>query len=175
MLLILSGPVHSGKTSLLRRLLPKLKEQGILVDGFLSPAVVINGETIGYDFFDLKDEKTIPYIRREGESGWQQVGPFFLIPEVLEQAKRKILRHDDSRMLIIDEVGPLEIQGEGTWPALSAVLAKPAVRCLVVVRSSALDLFLERVGQRPAKIFDIESPDVSTTLWEEIKISGSEE
>jgi len=155
MILALTGPVHSGKTSLLKRFVDDLKGHGVRVDGFLSLAVAKGGEILGYDLFDLRSEKAIPFIRKKGQPKWQRIGAYFFIPEALEKAQQKVLETSEEDFLVIDEIGPLEVQGRGIWPALCSILTKPSVRCLVVVRDSLLPDVLHLIGSERAELIDI--------------------
>jgi hypothetical protein len=74
----------------------------------------------------------------------------------LEKAERKIRTHDLRELLIIDEIGPLELRGGGVWPALADVLRAPLLRCLVVVRDEILDRFGCVAPVQPEMIFGIE-------------------
>ncbi len=135
----------------------------------MSKPVFKDGDLIGYDLFDVKEGKASPFIRKQGAMDWQNVGPYFFIPEALEEAKRKILRHREGGLLIVDEVGPLEIQGGGIWPALQAVLSNPSLRCFLVVRRNILEDFRNLMKGIPIKIFDIECQDILASLREEIQ------
>jgi len=168
MIWLLTGPVHSGKTGLLKKVVPELKKEGFRVDGFLSLAVVVAGETIGYDIFDLKTEAAMPFLRKTGEEGWPKTGPYFILPSALERAQQKILDCDKEDFLIVDEVGPLEVRGEGIWPALSARLKEPSLRCLLVVRRSILRDVLDLVGAGRAEILDAGMEGTRSVLYRRI-------
>lgn len=169
MILILTGPVHSGKTSFLQKLVLEVKEQGCRVDGYLSIAIFKDKELIGYDLFDLKDEKASPFLRRDGAMSWEKVGPYFFVPKALEQAKRKIINHSSKDFLFVDELGPLEIQGGGIWPALQEIFSRPSLRCLLVVRSNILEDFENLTKGIPSQVFGIESQDNLALLRKEIQ------
>jgi nucleoside-triphosphatase THEP1 len=175
MILVLTGPVHSGKTSLLENLVRELSEQGVTIEGFLSLAVFRDGEHIGYDLLDLKEHKTRPYIRKEGEPNWERVGPHFFIPEGLETAKKMIWHHREDSVLVVDEAGPLELQGRGLWPALRDTLSNPSLRCLLVVRRNVLGEFRKLLGQIPLKVIHIEDMDAPGLFRNEILKSASAE
>lgn len=169
MIFILTGPVHSGKTTLLNRVVYELKKQGVKIDGFLSKAVEEKEETLGYDLFDLKKESSIPYIRRKGEKEWQKIGSFFFIPQGLNKAEEIILRGKDADVLIVDEVGPLELAGKGLWPALKNILFQPKAHYLLVVRTDILKDFLKMLGKNKVKVFDIKERGIFPQIIEEIK------
>ncbi|MFZ2053206.1 MAG: nucleoside-triphosphatase [Candidatus Aminicenantales bacterium] len=168
MILILTGPVHTGKTSFLKNLLPVLKAQGIPVSGYLSPSVLKRGRTFGYDLFDIKAGKSVPFLRRKGQAGWQKVGPYFFLPSGLRAAEDKILGCPTGGWLVVDEVGPQELARRGVWPALSAVLSRPELDCLLVVRSPLLDELQGLLGKRPIEVFDIEAENLLPVLLERL-------
>ncbi len=168
MIFILTGPVHSGKTTLLKRIVQEFKRKKLAVDGFLNEAVFKGQERIGYDLFDLKGKKSTPFIRRAGEKDWQRVGPNFLVPSGLEEAQRIISRSQNSDICVVDEVGPLELSGNGIWPALKPILIPTLIPFLITVRKSILKDFLSILGETDTKVFDVGEKDVYSQLIEEI-------
>lgn len=159
MIFILTGPVHSGKTSFLRKLVDELKVKKLKIDGFLSDVVLENKEILGYDLYDLKNEQYIPYIRRDGEEGWERIGSYFFIPEALAHAKALIFQSRGVDILVVDEIGPLELRGEGLWPALRQVFSSPPKGLILVVRKSILKDFLRLLRGREIRVFDVEEKD----------------
>ena len=170
MIFILTGPVHSGKTTLLKKVVRELKEKKYRIDGFLSETVWKKEEIVGYDLFDLKKERSIPFIRKTGEKEWQKIGSYFFIPQSLDEAEKIIVRGKEADILVVDEVGPLELSGKGFWPALKQVIFHPLNSYLLVVRINILKDFLAMLGKSKVKIFDIKNKDIFAQLIEEIKI-----
>lgn len=164
MILVLTGPVGSGKTTFLKELLPKLRARGVPVSGYLSPAVLVDGEPSGYDLLDVKSGRSIPFLRKRGEAGWQTVGPYRFLPEGLEAASSSILGSGSGVLLIVDEVGPAEFSGEGFWPALAEALKRPSVDCLLVVRESLIDALSIRLEGRSFDIFNIRNKDAEDSI-----------
>jgi len=160
MTFVLSGPVRGGKTTLLERSLPRWALRGLACCGILSPAVTDPNGSQGYDLVEIKTGRRYPYLRREGGPEAERTGPFFFIPETLELA-RTIVRGADSReLLVVDEIGPLELRGGGIWPALREVIAEPARRSLLVVREQILEGFVAVLGPRTPLVFDVRDPNV---------------
>jgi nucleoside-triphosphatase THEP1 len=168
MIFILTGSVHSGKTSLLERVVQEFKRKKLVVDGFLSEAVFKGQERVGYDLFDLRRGKSIPLIRKEGKKAWQRVGSYFFIPSGLEEAQRIISRSQNSDICVVDEVGPLELSGKGFWPALKPILFPPLTPFLITVRKGILENFLSILEGTDTIVFDIKEKDVDSRLIEEI-------
>jgi len=169
MIYILTGPVHSGKTTLLKKLSCELKKQKVKIDGFLSEVVLKDHKVIGYDLFNLIEEKSIPFIRRTGKEQWEKVGSYFFIPESQTEANRIILGGRDSDVLFVDEVGPLELARKGFWPALKQVIFKPLTKYLLVVRINILKDFLEVLDQSNIIVFDIKNSEIFPQMIKEIK------
>ncbi len=164
MIFVLTGPVHSGKTTFLKRLVDSLRRENLKTAGFLSVAIIRNKEILGYDLYDLKDEQYIPYIRREGEEGWERIGSYFFIPEALAHARDQILRSRGVNILVVDEIGPLEIKGEGLWSALRQALSSPPKGLILVIRKSILKDFLRLLRDKEVRVFDIEEKDAFSQM-----------
>lgn len=166
MALVLSGPVHGGKTTFLERRLPHWTARGLIPRGFLSPAVVEAGRTEGYDLLEIATGRRRPYLRTAGQGpDAERIGPYVFVPEALERA-RTIIREEAGTpgLLIVDEVGPLEMQGGGLWAALHAALAVRTGATLLVVRDGLVAELAGRFEALRPVVFDIRDPDVSDRL-----------
>lgn len=164
---VLTGPVHSGKTSFLQSAVTSWELAGFNVGGFLNKARLDAGRITGYDLFDLRGGTAVPFLMVDGASAWQRIGGFFLVPGGLERAERILLRDVRADILVVDEVGPLELAGAGIWPALSAALLRGA-RCLCVVRTTILEEFRVKMGRKKIDIFRHGDPDVLESLTRRI-------
>lgn len=169
MLYILTGPIHSGKTTLLKKVVKELKQQKQNVDGFLSEAVIKDRVMVGYDLLDLKEEKSVPFIRKEGKENWENIGSYFFIPQSLEKAKRIILQSKEDDLLVVDEVGPLELEGGGLWPALKKVIFLTRRRSLLVIRIDIVQDFLRIAKNKELKIFDVKKKEIFSEVVKESK------
>ncbi|MCX5800333.1 MAG: DUF2478 domain-containing protein [Candidatus Eisenbacteria bacterium] len=167
MIYLLTGPVHSGKTTFLARIIRSLKERGVEVGGFLSVSIWNGDECTGYDLYDLSEEEAVPFIRATGERAWQKLGPYFFIPDGLEKAKNVLLRTRNADLLVVDEVGPLELSGEGLWPVLRDVISQCKTNCLIVVRDSILRDFVEMLNDSDAEVFHVQDSGIFARMIDE--------
>jgi len=158
MILILTGPVGSGKTTLLKRVVAGLKNHDVRFTGYLSERVLKADETSGYDLLDLNDGRSLPFLRKEGGEYWPRTGVYYFNPEGLQIAWNIIRRTRESELLIIDELGPAELEGGGVWPPLKNVLFIPLLNGLFVVRETIVADFLAILENRPARIFEVGDP-----------------
>ena len=168
MVIVLTGPVRAGKTTFLERACRRWSERGLSCAGFLSPAITdANGES-GYDLLELPSGLRRPYLRRLEEPGAERIGPFAFVSGTLERA-RSILR-DPGRidLLVVDEVGPLELRGGGLWPALREAIRRPERTSLLVVREAILGDLSAALAPLVPVVFDVRDPEDRRLLEERV-------
>jgi nucleoside-triphosphatase THEP1 len=169
MIFILTGAIHSGKTSFVEKIVRELKEEKVQIRGFLSKVVMRGNEIVGYDLSDLEDDCPIPSIRKKGREEWQRIGSYFFVPDALDRAKSLILKSQKTGLLVVDEIGPLELEGQGFWPALKQVIIKPSLNLLLVVRRNMLEDVLKLVAPAEIKVYNLENQKTVSRLVDEIK------
>ena len=140
MRLLVVGEPRSGKTSWCRKYINRRRESGSSVGGILSPAIEKQGQRVGSNALDLLTGKEVPFARlshcRSFKAG-EMVGDYTISRDGIIFACDAIKRAVESRcdLVVIDEVGPLELGGKGLMPAVELALASP-VNLLIVIRSS---------------------------------------
>ena len=164
MVLVLSGPVHGGKTTFLERRLPDWTGRGIIGYGFLSPAVTDENGDKGYDLAEVGTSLRLPYLRQQAEHGGEGIGPYAFVPETLERARSIICDAEPSGLLVVDEVGPLELRGGGLWPVLRDALARPERAVLLVAREGILAELAAVLAPLVPAVFDIRDPALCERL-----------
>ncbi|MCD4752373.1 MAG: hypothetical protein K8R40_04820 [Anaerolineaceae bacterium] len=115
-LVVFYGVREIGKTTLLMKVVPHLIEQGYHVSGVLSPAVFTNGEKTGINIRNVSTgEERILAIRRNDENV-QDATPGYEFNESNLSWGNEILRDAvPTDVLIVDELGPLEIKFKKGW------------------------------------------------------------
>ena len=144
MITILTGPVGAGKTTFLKALVDRLRALGRPPDGYLSERAGDGLPAPGYDLLDLRSGRRMPFLRKAGRASGLRTGAFDVLPGGLAAAADIIARSDPSRLLIIDELGRLELGGGGVWPAAVPVFADVRRSCLVVVRDALMEDYQKR-------------------------------
>ena len=140
---ILAGPLRSGKTTALSRWAGDLDAAG-----FLTPE-----GARGRRIVRLDEEADLPFEAGPAQGPAQVVGRFRILDSAFEAGARWLregLRRKAS-WLILDEIGPLEMAGGGFHAIFREVLETLArdgesTRLLVVMRDSVADEAAARYG-----------------------------
>jgi len=164
-MIILTGPVHSGKTSLLKSLVDAVSEAGIKISGYLSLSIWEKGENLGYNLLNIKTQIAQPFLRRQGEEHWEKIGRFFFVPSGLAEAKRILSLRRPHTWLFVDELGPFELSGKGIWPIFNKSLVRNPQKTICVIREEILESFLPKLTFTDPEVFVVESPAVYSHLY----------
>jgi nucleoside-triphosphatase THEP1 len=116
-LALLVGDRHSGKTSACLRVAELVRARGLTVGGIVAPAIHKAGRCVGYEVVDLATGRAARLARVDGP-GVEQVGRFHFLAEGLALGRAALESAAESAhcLVIVDEVGPLELAGRG-WAA----------------------------------------------------------
>lgn len=129
---ILTGPVHTGKTT---ALLQWSQGRGD-VQGILTP--ILEGRRV---FLDVHTGNNFGMEAAAGETATLNIGRYVFSQSAFEKASQLIRDAKQPGWLVIDEVGPLELQGQGFAAVLKEVLQQPVPgqHLLLVVREGLVE------------------------------------
>lgn len=138
-LALITGPSGCGKTSLCERLAERARKAGLSVGGILCPPVFEAGSKVGIDQLDLATgERKRLGVRCDGAG---TIGCWHLDERVIAWGNRIISNLKGEDFIIIDELGPLELEsGDGYQQALRLLDEGRYRKAIVVVRPSLLPL-----------------------------------
>ena len=154
---IITGEVGSGKTTFIQDLVITLNQNRINVSGIYAPRVFENGAITGYDIVNINNGAREKFLRVEGDNSLQKVGRYKIFPEGLAFGLQALTPDDKAAkdFIIIDEVGPLELQDKG-WAARACDLLDNNDCCiLIVVRQSIVDQVIEKWHIRDYELLDV--------------------
>lgn len=147
---ILTGKIDSGKTSLLDQWIREYRNEDLKVAGILAPAIYAGGKKTGYEIMDIKTGKRRFMAMISEEPGEISIGRFNFFPEAIAEATRILSElNEENDLGIIDETGPLELEGKGLAEGLKEALSHPPKKLIIVVR--------ENLVEKVTKSFRIES------------------
>ncbi|MBT3749642.1 MAG: DUF2478 domain-containing protein [Bacteroidetes bacterium] len=112
---IISGGKETGKTSFLTELTAELKKRKVRLGGFLAAAVHIGNQRTGYGLLSVESGARMGFCQTLHHPDWTRIGRYYIDPAGLEFGQgliREALKGECSTV-IIDEVGPLEMQNKG--------------------------------------------------------------
>lgn len=171
---MITGPVGIGKTTLTARLVERAHEQNLKVAGVLSLRIWENDETIGYNITDVESGKTVPFALVEGklsEYDLSQNDCYYYPPDffggrpcrfhfitcgfdmgnnILRKIEREIENID---VIIIDEIGFLELKGEGLVQAVALLRNIDDFHGLIIIL--ARDFLSNKVKNVTHGLFDL--------------------
>lgn len=162
---LLAGGVGQGKTTLAAEAARRLREGGRVVGGVLAHGLWRDGERWGFDVEDLLDGRREPLCRRDAPPAEISVGPFHFLPEGLKLGRAALsverLRAAGAAVVIVDEVGPLELSEAGWAESLDGLVAGWPGPMLWVVRRSLASEVAERWLAAPPEVVELEAADAA--------------
>lgn len=144
MFIILSGAINAGKTTVCRKLIEILRGRGYTCGGILSRKA-----STDIIIEDLQSGETAIL----GSMTTRYPGPctarFSFNPAGIEFGNKAIEESSHCDVVLVDELGWLELRGEGFTEAFKLVDSGRTKTCLMVIRSELLDAFLPRFKTKP--------------------------
>ena len=160
-MIIVTGRPHSGKSTLIRDRVGRVREAGGKVAGILARGLWQDGIRDGFDLTDLSRNETTPLCRRIPGGGLENGIPFAFSEAGLEAGYQALspgqCEHAD--VAVVDEVGFLELDGRGWGPCLGPLL-ELKIPCLIwVVQSVLVERVCRRWGLMPEALISVEEAD----------------
>jgi len=159
-LVAVTGPVGSGKTTVLSSLSAWAKGHGKSVDGFLAMPQERAEAGKGAEEYVLQlvaSGKQLPFVRRDASL----MPPYRIDAGTMRELGAwagSLKEHHPLSLLILDEFGPLEARGDGHmkyWESLQD--AKPEV-VVIAVREKVVTEMEDRIGFPFDVVFDVTAP-----------------
>jgi nucleoside-triphosphatase THEP1 len=133
---MVTGPRGVGKTTFCRLLAGQARTAGWDVAGLLSPAIVEDGLKTGILAEDVRTSEQRPLASAASHPPFDlQLGNWFFDRASIDWGNRVLVTCLPCDLLIVDEIGPLELLRCAGWTSALTVLRRPNYRLgLVVVR-----------------------------------------
>jgi nucleoside-triphosphatase THEP1 len=137
---IVTGAIGEGKTSFLIELSKDLIGKNLKVGGFLSLRIMEADVTTGYDLFNISTSEKHAFLRpfHEGLSA-KRIGRFSISEEGLLTGQQILEEATNGTfdVVIIDEVGKLELKGGGWAVQLRKLLDSTNARIVLAIRKGS--------------------------------------
>jgi nucleoside-triphosphatase THEP1 len=143
--IIITGEIGSGKTTLISGISSQLKASGIRTGGIIAPAVYEQENKAGYTILDIATGNKMPLSQIAEIEGMPRVGKYFFISEALDFGRNalSVERNLESQIVLIDEIGAWELQGQGWASSLNELIINCDMPLIITVRKSFVDLVIE--------------------------------
>jgi len=164
--MLLTGHSGSGKTTLVAEAARSLQQQGLIVGGVLALGSWENEHRSGFDVVDLLSHRKAPLCRRVSDWENGDAGTSFTFcPAGLRLGREALsparLREGGAVAVIVDEVGPLELAGDGWSAALDVLTEQWNGPMLWVVRQTLIEKVKDRWLQTAPVIMDVRNAQVA--------------
>jgi nucleoside-triphosphatase THEP1 len=155
--IIITGEIGQGKTSFAKTVVEKVQDIGIPITGFLSIGIHKGRKRTGFDLLSLDNKGITHLCTTEKNQQWQHFGRYYFNPEGLKKGN-EILQPENiigKKVLIIDELGPLEINERGWSAGLERILKSTTVLHCWIVRKSLVRQMARKWDVGKVYVFDI--------------------
>jgi len=161
---IVTGKIDGGKTSFIKKLVDVLKEKNIKVGGIYSQKIIENNERTGYDVVDIKTNKSEIFLRANGNGNLEKIGIFSIFPQGLKFGLESLkpANNIENEIVIVDEVGKLELSGKGWASELEDFLILQNNHILMVIHEDLVEKTIEKWNLKNSLIIKIPEVDFLT-------------
>jgi len=145
--ILLRGEIGVGKSTVCQRLAELAWRESRSLSGALERSLFDEtGRKMGIEVLDLASGERQVLARSDGDLGGPPVGRYSFAADALAWRQAIIVSSPPSDLLIIDELGPLELGEAGNlaW-VVAALQAGKTKHSVIVVRSSLVDRLRQRL------------------------------
>lgn len=134
-MILLTGDKQAGKTRFILELAEQTRRHGLRVAGIASPGLWKNGMRSGFELLEMDTGRR--HLLSMRVPGLRPI-PFMFDALALESGKKALSANRCRRadLILVDEVGPLELRGGGWGPCLRELRQLSAPLQIWVVRRS---------------------------------------
>ena len=145
MIIVVTGDIGIGKTTVCRKLIEILRNEGHTCGGILTYKTA--DKVIIIEDIQSGEKEVLASIKNV------YLGPrtpkYFFNPKAIEFGIRAIDRGSSSDILFGDEIGYLELRGGGFIEILELIKAEKVKDSILVIRKELHSAFSARLGSRP--------------------------
>ncbi len=131
MVIIVSGAIGIGKTSVCRKLIELVKKQGFTCGGILANKAAISSLVVE----DIQSGKTETLASTDNVYNGPRTPKYSFNPKGIDFGIQAIDGGTSADILVVDELGHLELRGEGFVRVLDIIKSGKAKNCVLVIRT----------------------------------------
>jgi nucleoside-triphosphatase THEP1 len=164
---IVTGEKNYGKTRYIQELSELLNVHNIEQAGFLSIGILDKEGTKDFEIQDINSYRSMHLASRNACPGYSKMNEsFYFNPEAIQLGNSLIQDALDNKtdVIIIDEIGPIELSEKVWYTALIEVFKIEIPVVILSVRKGLTQAVIEKFGIRDYRVIDISETPVSITL-----------
>ncbi len=144
--LIITGETHQGKTTFTQKMVSMMMEQSYPLTGFLT---IKSSETDNIPSYTLKlipQNESLPFIESVSHEKWIKFRKYYFNPEAFQIGMKHVEAGISaaSKYVILDEIGPLEMENKGWAPLIENLCAQPNIIQVWVIRQHLVPLVIKK-------------------------------
>ena len=165
---ILSGKQNSGKSTILEGVINGLRERGFRIAGIRAPAAMQSSRKVGFYVQDITTDEKALLCERRSDSIPPTPQSFKFHEDGLKLGRHALSPQaiNDADLIVIDEVGPLELIGRCWAETIEQIFNTSEKPMLWVVRKSLVDKVCLHFGVLNRHVFDIEYHNAGSIVSE---------
>ncbi len=165
---ILTGDVDEGKTATARRIADHLTDSGWNIRGLLSTKKMDDPEKHGYFIKDITSGKKALLCSQNPAQGSIRTGRFYFSEKGLTFGRKILMQslEKPTDLVVIDELGPLELNDKGWTPAIEQLLMQSNTPHLWVVREKLVNIIMRKWHIGDVTVFNIKEDSVEEIVEE---------
>jgi nucleoside-triphosphatase len=154
---VVTGPPGCGKTPLVEKVVDCLAGAGQPAAGFVQPAIISGGEKTGFEVRNVATGESAELARKVTQGEGRHGTAYRFRDEGFALAGRALDGAAPGVVLVIDELGPVELRGGGHWPAVERALKTDGLAgVIVVVRRTLVPTLVEALDAVDVIVVDLE-------------------
>jgi len=170
---VLAGPSGSGKTTACREGISLARQRGLECAGILCPARFEGGRKTGIDLLDARSGERRRLAEVDDLPADLRIGPFRFDTQVMSWGKGILNTACPCDVLVVDEIGPLELErGQGWVNALEVLRAGHFGVAVVTLRPRLVEAFCDVVEDVRVSVLPVAPTGSFQDLWEGTVIPG---
>lgn len=165
---ILSGDVDGGKTGMAGRIVDQLIKSGWNIRGLLSTKKEDDPEKHGYLIKDITSGKKSLLCSQNPALGNIKTGRFYFSEEGLTFGRKILMQslEKPTDLVVVDELGPLELNDKGWTPAIEQLLTNSKTPHLWIVREKLVNIIMRKWHIGDVTIFNIKEDSIEEIIKE---------
>ena len=155
--IIITGEIGQGKTTFTEKVVAGLALESIHVRGFLARGIHEVGQRTGFELEEIGTGLKTVLCSRDEQTGWSRTGHYFFNPDTIQKGNDILSAEnpENKLVMVIDEIGPLELNRLGWSYAIEKLCRKPGIIQIWVVRKKLVSQVAHRWNTGDVYVFDI--------------------